>query len=292
MGLFKDGVRMFPFAAMMAGAISLASYSAYTIGRDEAIESTYDNQADYNHDNYPELYENYEEYVSKIANALQECNQDRSIVKDFAFYQTMLEQGCISYGRDYLNGALPIEFSDALGATVATGNGVCRHASDNLADVLCSLGYDAKVVVGKYYVKGVNKPSDANHAVVYVEEDGVGYLLDPMNGTIFLKKAGIVYYDMRSQEDSYRCFEPEMSFNVLNDSETNNTELLLNLGNDFKKHWDILKEYNEYLDGASDYLSFFFRYEVKELLENEKNIRVIFDNLVDEYNEVNGIKSR
>lgn len=292
MGLFKEGVRMFPFAAMIAGAITLSAYSAYTIARDEAIESNYDDQNDYNRDNYPELYENYEEYISKIAKALQECNEDRSVVKDYAFYLTMLEQGCISYGRDYLNGALDVEFGDVLGATIATGNGVCRHASDNLADVLCSLGYDAKVVIGKAYVKGSNKPDVDNHAVVYVEEDGIGYLLDPMNGTIYLKKSGLLYYDMYSQEETYRCFEPEISYHVLNDSENNNIELLMNLGNDFKKHWDILKEFKEYHDGAKDYLSFFFRYEFKELLGHEKKIKNIFDDLVDEYNETNGIKSR
>lgn len=280
MSLFRDAIRTLPYAATMSGAILLAAYGGYQIEFDKTSEENWDNENEYNRDTHPDLYENYEEYVQKIGEALQECNVDRNIVKDYAFYLTMLEQGCISYGRDYLNGALPVEFGDALGATIATGNGVCRHAADNLADVLCSLEYDAKVVVGKAYVKGTNKPDEANHAVVYVEQDGIGYLLDPMNGTIYLKKAGLVYYDMYSQEDTYRCFEPEMSYHVLNDSENNNTELLLNLGNDFKKHWDILKEFNEYCNGALDYLDYFFLYEIRELLEHEKNIKVVFDDII------------
>lgn len=296
MGLFRDGVRMFPYAALMAGAISLASYGAYSIAYDQAVENGFDEANELNHENYPELYENYEEYVSKIGEALKTCNEDRKIVKDFAFYVTMLENGCISYGRNFEGGTLPIEFGDALGATIANGNGVCRHAADNLADVLCAIGYDAKVVVGKSYHKGDQKPDSANHAVVYVAQDGIGYLLDPINGTILLKKTGLIYYDMRSQEDDYSCFEPEMSYNALNDSETNNTELLFNLGNDFKKHWEILKEYKGYLEGAEDYLFYFYLYEVRELGENEKNIKIIFDDLVEEYNnqleEPESVKTR
>lgn len=288
MGLLRDAVRMLPFTAMIAGAISLAYIGGCHLGKDESLEIQYDEDNEYNHDNYPELYENYEEYVRKIGESLKECNEERKIVRDFAFYMTMLDNGYISYGYDFNGGALPVEFADALGATIANGNGVCRHAADNLADVLCSIGYDAKVVVGKSYVKGEEKPSFANHAVVYVVEDGVGYLLDPINGTIFLKKIGLLYYDIRSQEDTFVCFEPVISYNPMNDSESNNAELLSNLGNDFKKHWDILKKYKEYLECSDEYLTYFWLYEVKQLLENEKNIKIIFDDLINEYNNPTG----
>lgn len=283
MGLFKDDMKILPLAGMVAGAILLASYGFETIDSDKELEISYDNEADYNHEKYPELYENYEEYVTKIGEALKECNQDRKIVRDFAFYLKMLKRGYISYGPKFNGGSPSVEFHDLLGSTIASGEGVCRHASYNLADVLCSIGYDAKVVVGKEYVEGNKKPENSNHAVVYVVEDGIGYLLDPINGTILLKRAGLAYYDIRSQEDYYICFEPEVgTYNPFNESEACNMELLSNIGNDFKKHWDILKEFKEYQDGADDYLDFFFHYEIRELLENEKNINNIFNELGEE----------
>lgn len=188
-------------------------------------------------------------------------------------------------GREFERGKLPIEFDDALGATIATGTGVCRHGADNFADVMCELGYDAKVVVGKAYKKGEERPDGVNHAVVFVRENGIDYLFDPLNGTIFLKKSGLVYYEIKSQEGDGFCFEPTLADNELNDSETNNLELLLNMG-DFNNHWDILKELNGYLDEARQYKTYFFLDEITELLENESNIKVIFDDIINEYSQV------
>lgn len=117
MGKLRDALDTLPYAAMVVGSILLASYGTFSISRDLASEKVIEESDEYNREKFPELYENYEEYVSNIAKALEECNEDREVVKDFAFYLTMLDHGCISYGRDFKSGVLPVEFSDLLGAS-------------------------------------------------------------------------------------------------------------------------------------------------------------------------------
>lgn len=286
MKIFKDALRMLPNAALAVSAITLASYASFTISRDLATDKAVEHRAEDSRESFEELYENYDEYVVNIAECLKGCNESRDIICDFAFYLTMLDYGYISYGTDFVGGEYPIEVPDQLGATVVTGHGVCRHAADNLVDVLKALGYDAKMVVGKYYRVGESRPDDVNHAVVYVEQDGIGYLLDPINGTIFLKKSGLVYYDIHSQEETYICFEPTLTNHVYNDDDGNNLNLLLDLGNDFKNHWDILKTFNEYKDASNKYIGYFCIYEQQHLVEHEKAIDDIFDDLVIEYGDL------
>lgn len=320
MGLFKNAKSYLPAILSLAIGVGIAGYNAPTIMEDFGIErdafdfdkddqkekSTMNNEEKNQEDNSQEdveekvvdVLENlddveealddidadlnvyYKEYIDLIAGKIKEVRETRDIVGDFALYRTMLAKGYFSYGAFEYSEPV-VEFNSIRGANVAIGEGVCLNEAHNMADVFNSLGYDAKVVVGKYYLKGEKKPETANHAVVYVSDGEFAYVLDPTNDTIFLRHAHLLYYSVESQEDTVHCFEPVIHYSTNRYGEYEAMEILGDFFNDHKKHWDVLKAYRNYKAEAEEYLDLFKDFEADELLEYEKLFNDVYGLIAD-----------
>lgn len=229
----------------------------------------------------------YKEYIDLIAGKIKEVRENRDIVGDFALYRTMLAKGYFSYGAFEYSTPV-VEFTSIRGANVAIGEGVCLNEAHNMVDVFNSLGYEAKVVVGKYYLKGEKKPESANHAVVYVSDGEFAYVLDPTNDTIFLRHAHLLYYSIESQEDTINCFEPVIYYSTNRYGEYEATEILGDFFNDHKKHWDVLKAYKNYKAEAEAYLDEFKEFEAEELLEYEELFNDVYGLVADYFVDSDG----
>lgn len=232
-----------------------------------------------------ELYDSYMEYVDAVANKMSDVTTKRDIVGDFAMYETMLKNGCISYG-DFKYSMPTVEINDFRGASVILGEGVCLNQAHNMADVFTSLGYDAKVVIGKYYNEGEEKPTYANHAVVYVSDGKFAYLLDPTNDTILLRSSHLMYHSIESQEYSIICFEPSIIYYNAHYGFYQSMELLGDFFNDHKKHWDVLKAYKNYKEAYQAYISEFNEFEKEELVEYEEYYNEIYTAIIEQLKNI------
>lgn len=219
---------------------------------------------------------NYQTYTSLIADKISQVSSKRDIVGDYAIYNLMLDKGYFSYG-DFEYSFPTREYFSARGVNVAVGEGVCLNQAANMADVFTALGYDAKVVVGTSYLEGEKKPDDANHAIVYVSDGEFAYLLDPTNDTIYLRKSNLLYYSIESQEDTIRCFEPEIYYSDKYNGTYECPELLQDFFNDHKKHWDVLKAYRNYTEAAEAYSEEFKKFEQDVLLSYEEYFNSVFE---------------
>ncbi|MCH5167228.1 MAG: hypothetical protein J1F35_04970 [Erysipelotrichales bacterium] len=273
--------KIFPYLVALiitGGGIAAATKAD---SEDRAIEA-YEKAVDVGRENYPELYSNYETYVNNIATEIKLVSSERNILKDFAIYNTLLKNGYISLG-DFNPEEAQIELKGLLGANIATGEGVCRNTSVNLCDVFSALGYETKVVGGKFYDEGEDEPSRNNHAVAYVSDGKESYMLDATNETIILRKGYMEYYTITSQEDNYKIFKPDTHYfsNAL--GEVDSTQLLGDFKNKFNNHWKILKEYQEYEAAAEEYMVFYIAFETNELYSYEKAIDECYDEIAKEY---------
>lgn len=264
-------ISLFPYSLLIIAGMSLFSYKhAYNAVLEESKQAYIESVAE-NQELYPELFYDYNAYANLIASEIRSCRDDKVILKDFALYNTLLNNGYISLGDDFIyNEDVSIDINGMLGANVAIGEGVCRHASVNLCDVFNIMGYDARVVGGKLYKKGEKEPSGNNHAVVYVSDGKESYILDPINQTIFLRKGAMEYYMITSQEDDHTIFKPDDNYVSKTLGELDSSYLRFDLKNKFRKHWKILKQYREYEEYAEQFLEFFKEYE-KEYLEQYEN---------------------
>lgn len=153
---------------------------------------------------FTESIEAYDNYVGGIADVMRAtCDYDNPVAV-FATYLEMINSGDITFtSREVATNE--IDIPGYWGMNVATGEAVCRHHADNLARILNKLDLEAGLVLGEMFEgdKPVNNP---NHAVVYVDYEGDILLLDPTNGTIFVK--GDKYYE--TVDNKYK-FAPSLS---------------------------------------------------------------------------------
>lgn len=226
------------------------------------------------------IYNNYFTYVDLIAKKISEVKENRDIIGDFAIYEVILKNGYISYG-DFEYSHPDMYFPNLRGLNVVLGDGVCLNEAHNMADVFKSLGYDARVVPGKYYFKGEEVEDEPNHAVVYVSDGECSYLLDPTNEKVFLKKSHLLYYSTESQEDTICCFEPELSLELTASEEYDSYFILKDIIPDHGKHWLVLKAYKNYKEAADQYLEAFKDYEETTLAEYEEVIKANYDEVYD-----------
>lgn len=226
------------------------------------------------------VYDNYFTYVDLIAKKISEVKEERDIIGDFAIYESILKNGYISY-EDFAYSSPYMEFPNLRGLNVSIGDGVCLNEAHNMADVFKSLGYDARVVPGKYYNKGEEVEDKPNHAVVYVSDGEYSYLLDPTNEQVFLKKSYLLYYSTESQEDTICCFEPELSLELSPSEEYDSYFILKDIIPDHGKHWLVLKAYKNYKEAAKEYLEAFKEYEESTLAEYEEVIKANYDEIYD-----------
>lgn len=232
--------------------------------------------------NKKEFYAKYSSYIESISSKISEISNTRDIVKDFAIYETMLKYGVISYDY-FLYSTPPLEIRDLRGANVAIGEGVCINEAFNMADVFKSLGYKAKVILGKSYHEGEDVPDYNNHAVVYVSDGDFSYLLDPTNDAIYLRKSSDMYFVVDIEEYAFLYFLPD----VLENSERYgfylSLELLSDNLNKHDDHWKVLKNYSDYKEEYLAYLNEFYEFEQEELLSYEEYFKeaygVFYDSL-------------
>lgn len=233
-----------------------------------------------------DLKNNYNAYIDLIASKIKDVSEKRDIVGDFAIYTTMLSNGFISYG-DFEYSHTQFDILDLYGASVTVGSGVCFNEAHNMVDVFKSLGYDAKVVIGKSYLKGEDLPNGNNHAVCYVSDGDFAYLLDPTNDTILLRREFLTYYSVESQEDTIRVFKPDVTARY-KEQEYPCQELITDGFNDHKKHWQVLKAYRNYKEAYEAYINEFREYEKYALLSYEEYFMDVY-NLVSSRLEEEGV---
>ncbi len=265
--------RSFPY--LLAGVLffGIASSSVSSLINDYKVSK--EKEADSIDPELDNLTTSYYNYVGKIADKIISVNEERDILRDFAIYETMLEKGCFSL-ESFSDLDDNIEIPPIFGANVAVDRANSLHIAFNMADVFSALGYDAKVVVGKTYKKGEDKPIDDNHTVVYVSNDKNVFLLDPARNTVLLRHKNLLYYTIESQEDDVVCFEPNIDFENDYYGSLGCPEISLSFGNEFKKHWDVLKLYREYQSASKEYINMFCLFEISTLKPYEKEIREAF----------------
>lgn len=269
MELFKNKIYLLVLAMIAGGQILLYSHITESKATNE-----FEEVAAANRENYPELYFYYENYIKLIADEIRTCSEERNIIKDFALYNTMLYNGYISLA-DYEYSFGDVEFIDLRGASTAVGEGVCINNADNMCDVFTELGYEAKIVYGTAYSSNEEKPNGVNHAVVYVNDGKNAYLLDPTSETIFLRRSYMEFCSMNSQEDKFYYFKPTTHYVDPSYEEVDNYQLLLSLSNQFKNHWDILREYRKYAEAAKEFMAYFSDYEDETLGTYEVEIKKV-----------------
>lgn len=176
---------------------------------------------------FSSILDDYEAYTEEVANIIDE-NADDNIFAVYAAYLFMQNNGYMSYGTKFNNGIdnPSAEIFSHLGINVAVGNGVCRHQSDNLYRVLTNLGYECERVTGEGYVG--EEQGVTNHQVVYVEEKGYVYLLDPANNTVFVRCGSEEYISITNPNFK---FMPRLSTDMAYGYDNNNYRVYVNLDN-------------------------------------------------------------
>lgn len=281
MEMFKNKIYLLIIGLLIGGEVLVFSHI-----KDSKAANEFEEVADENKEKYPELYFYYDNYIKLIAEEIRTCSKERDIIKDFALYNTLLYNGYISL-KDYEYSFGDVEFIDLRGASTAVGEGVCVNNADNMCDVFTALGYETKIVYGKTYYGNEEKPSGVNHAVVYVSDGKNEFLLDPTNETIFLRRGYMKFCSMNSQEDKVYYFEPETHYVNPLYEQVNNYQLLLGFSNQFKNHWDILREYREYEEEAKEFMVYFSDYEYETLGTYEVEIKKV---LIDAQQNTDNLK--
>ena len=273
MGTIDKFNKAFPYYLILTLALSFTGISAYQYLKEDSKYSVQKDE-DENLDNMADFHNAYNEYVHRVAFALKYCTGERDLLKDYALYMTMFEHGFMSLG-DFSRQGRETQVIDSLGANVASGKGYYVNEANNLACVLNVLGYDAKPVVGTKYIESeeydYEKPEDPNYMLVYVHADGIDYLLDPANKTIFLRSGWEQFYSLESSEGEYVVFDPTYSYSDEVVGKYTNYDLF-GVKNSFKKHWDILKTFRGHLADSEQYLKFFRSYEIYCLENLERRI--------------------
>lgn len=145
---------------------------------------------EYNAVVFEDTLENYECYVDGVCYIIDDSLDNNvgeyNVYDVFAAYLEMQDNGCLSYGSTYDKDEYPVEIGTYWGINMITGQGVCRHTADNLANVLRGMGYESGVVLGEFF-EGDKRTGVPNHAVTFVKVDDDIVLLDPMNETIYIK---------------------------------------------------------------------------------------------------------
>lgn len=262
--------KLLPFALVASIGVGAAFYGGTE--KLEALKEDKKIESEENDVTFDDISVTYYNYIGAIADEIYNLTEKRDIVGDYALYVTMLNNGLISRGIFKYSHTL-YEDTRLMGLNIAMGEGVCINEACNMCDVFSSLGYEAKVVFGKFYKKGETKPDEVNHAVVYVSDGKFAYILDPTNDTILLRKSLGLYVTVESQEDKVLYFEPDYMYSNDYYGEHYNLQLLGDLFNDHKKHWEVLKAYRNYKEAAKQYLGEIEIYErnVLEYYEEEIN---------------------
>ena len=170
-----------------------------------------------NSDLHRELFDNYQEYVEKVANEIRLVQRDGSITDVFAAYEYLEENGLISIGNDFSHEHVGYEIAENYGINVATGSALSRNQANNFMNIAASLGYEVHLVNGSLYIDE-EKTSEVNHCLCYSVIDDHAILIDPANRTIFLKD-GFIY---RSIDKNYLLFKP----NLIYDKEVGNIQII------------------------------------------------------------------
>ena len=280
MGFLYKFQKAYPYYLLLAASIGSLAGIVHNHNEPDPIIVELEERARENQELFPDIYDNYQKYFDAIANEISICSDDRDIIKDFALYNTLLHNGYISLG-DYDYTRVNVEFNDLFGANIAVGEGVCVNSAYNLYDVFTSLGYECRVVVGKYYEEGKEIPEYNNHAIVYVSDGNKKYLLDATNKTIFLRKGYMKYCSMHSIEDKYTYFEPCVDYKNEKYGEIYNYQLLYDFNNNFDEHKKIYNQYQDYRAEALDYATYFQLYEHFHLYSYEKAIESCLDESFD-----------
>lgn len=220
---------------------------------------------------YVELYETYDEYIMKIADVINACG-NRDILFVYSLYLNMLDNGYFSYGN-YIHKTEPkVEFFDNEGINVVYGGAVCRNRANHLNDVLNALGYESSVSYGEYYIE--SPEHDVNHAVVYVKVNGIDYLLDPMNQSIYLRDSLGNYLHC---EDKLKGFIPNYLYDYAALDRLNDNSLYFSTDNQYAERNIVIQEYNEYCEVVQEYHEYLKEYEEENLLSLEEEIKKTLD---------------
>lgn len=181
----RGKLTLFAKIALVTGGLSymLTSVSAEaTIFQDAKTQKTYEKISE---EAFEESIDAYDNYVTNLADILGEYFGTEDVIKIFGGYLTMSENGYLSFGSRTEDENI-VDIPGQWGMNVVMGDAVCRHHADNLSRVLNKMGFETCVVLGEMY-EGDEPKNDPNHAVVYVKDDDKIILLDPINGTIFVK---------------------------------------------------------------------------------------------------------
>lgn len=258
-GILATGFVLVSSAAFLKSGIAGIKKEAKMVDAKETITVI-------NNEIFKEVYGDYEEYVSLVAKAIDESDMNNSSMEVYVAYQTMLDNGWLSYGDTFTKEDPEIEPTGNIGITVPAGQGMCRNIAFNLFKVFDALGYDAGVVYGYAYEDVVT--GDDLHGVTYVREGNHLFLYDPMNNTIFLKDPLGRFISI--DDDSFK-FAPSMFL----DRELNavaSNEVYLYIGEDYSSNVTYRTRRRRAREKVEKLGYYYSIYEYRYLREYEKSI--------------------
>ena len=166
---------------------------------------------------YDEIKIMYDEYVKLISNFMKnlDIDLDKDKLKAYKFLCLLYKTGFVSYNCSYKYDSnkryKDIVSRGIMGSEIVTGNGVCRHISYFIHDVLEELGFENDIVninslkinkdTLKFEKQSIIQKIYGNHTIIGMNVDNKYLLLDPTNFSKYYKSNNIKHYDLYKKHD-------------------------------------------------------------------------------------------
>lgn len=221
---------------------------------------------------FSEQYVSYDKYIELIKQEIIDTEMHTSAMDVFAAYCLLQNNGLISLGDEFSFGVADYEITGNMGISVITGKSVCRNQAYNLYRLFEALGYETSVSYGELYTTDFISGNN-NHAVTCVHENGIYYLFDPTNNTIFLRTALGQFKSMdRENEKFYPSPYGDEIFSTLSD----NAGLHVYFGDDYGSIVTFQTRREKSETKAKQSTGYYADFETKYLEEIEKEIDADF----------------
>lgn len=221
-----------------------------------------------NEELFSEQYDSYGKYIDLIKQEIEATGMHTKAMDVFEAYQLLQNNGLISLGDEFEFGTADYELTGNLGISVITGKSVCRNQSYNLYRVFEALGYDTTVSFGELYSTTFTS-GKSNHAVTCVKEDGIYYLFDPTNNTIFLRTALGQFKSIDDEEDKF--FPSPYSDEIFSNLD-DNAGLHVYMGDDYGSKVTFKTRRNASKNKALEHLEYYTNFESEYLQDIEEEI--------------------
>jgi len=264
MEFLDKAVKYTPYiGVMMLGGV--LAFSAFERNKDYSEEViSYEKDVEDTKSKNKDLYKAYEDYIEVVSSSIKNRCDDRNLVNDFAYYVTMLNRGYFSLGNNFEYESVENSYYDLQGISIALGVGNIENETAHLVDVLNSLGYDARYVVGT-----LNKGEDYNYVMCAVDWCSTTFILDVAHKDIYLKSGNKEYESIVASES---VFIPADSYFDYEVGENNNEDLYKVDKVNSKTKKQILTDFKEFLNEAPKHIAYFRSYENISINDNEEEI--------------------